>query len=63
MSALKSKTRLLRETNTERSEDDREVRFFVMADTTYGSCCIDEVGALHIDAECVVHYGQTCLSP
>jgi diphthamide biosynthesis protein 2 len=42
---------------------DREVRFFVMADTTYGSCCIDEVGALHIDSECVVHYGQTCLSP
>ncbi|CAH8269180.1 unnamed protein product [Arabidopsis lyrata] len=54
VSALKSKTRLL---------TDREVRFFVMADTTYGSCCIDEVGALHIDAECVVHYGQTCLSP
>uniref|UniRef100_A0A1J3FLG1 2-(3-amino-3-carboxypropyl)histidine synthase subunit 2 n=1 Tax=Noccaea caerulescens TaxID=107243 RepID=A0A1J3FLG1_NOCCA len=60
VSALKSKTRLL---NTERSEDDREVRFFVMADTTYGSCCVDEVGALHIDSECVVHYGQTCLSP
>jgi len=54
VSALKSKTRLL---------TDREVRFFVMADTTYGSCCIDEVGALHIDSECVVHYGQTCLSP
>ncbi|XP_010418633.1 PREDICTED: diphthamide biosynthesis protein 2-like [Camelina sativa] len=54
VSALKSKTRLL---------TDREVRFFVMADTTYGSCCIDEVGALHIDADCVVHYGQTCLSP
>ncbi|XP_019093205.1 PREDICTED: diphthamide biosynthesis protein 2-like [Camelina sativa] len=29
----------------------------------HGSCCIDEVGALHIDADCVVHYGQTCLSP
>ncbi|CAN6905364.1 unnamed protein product [Brassica oleracea] len=55
--ALKSK---LKETN---SENDREVRFFVMADTTYGSCCVDEVGALHIDSQCVVHYGQTCLSP
>ncbi|ESQ44126.1 hypothetical protein EUTSA_v10005976mg [Eutrema salsugineum] len=60
VSALKNKTRSL---NTETSEDDRQVRFFVMADTTYGSCCIDEVGALHIDSECVVHYGQTCLSP
>ncbi|CDY70834.1 BnaCnng70000D, partial [Brassica napus] len=55
--ALKSK---LKEMN---SENDREVRFFVMADTTYGSCCVDEVGALHIDSQCVVHYGQTCLSP
>lgn len=36
---------------------------YVMADTTFGSCCIDEVGAAHINAECVVHYGHTCLSP
>ncbi|ESQ38557.1 hypothetical protein EUTSA_v10028620mg [Eutrema salsugineum] len=56
VSALKNKTRFL-------TEDDREVRFFVMADTTYGSCCVDEVAALHIDSDCVVHYGQTCLSP
>ncbi|XP_020532590.1 2-(3-amino-3-carboxypropyl)histidine synthase subunit 2 isoform X2 [Jatropha curcas] len=34
-----------------------------MADTTYGSCCVDEVGASHIDADCVIHYGHTCLSP
>ncbi|XP_031407041.1 2-(3-amino-3-carboxypropyl)histidine synthase subunit 2-like isoform X1 [Punica granatum] len=33
-----------------------------MADTTFGSCCVDEVGALHINAECVIHYGHTCLS-
>lgn len=57
MRALKSK---LKEMN---AEYGREVRFFVMADTTYGSCCVDEVGALHIDSQCVVHYGQTCLSP
>ncbi|KFK35174.1 hypothetical protein AALP_AA5G249400 [Arabis alpina] len=61
VNALKRKTRLLMK--EKKSEDDREVRFFVMADTTYGSCCIDEVGALHIDSQCVVHYGQTCLSP
>ncbi|KAL1201567.1 hypothetical protein V5N11_013680 [Cardamine amara subsp. amara] len=57
VTALKSKTHFLL------TEDDKEVRFFVMADTTFGSCCIDEVGALHIDADCVIHYGQTCLSP
>lgn len=33
-----------------------------MADTTYGSCCVDEVGASHIGADCVIHYGHTCLS-
>ncbi|EYU30525.1 hypothetical protein MIMGU_mgv1a005439mg [Erythranthe guttata] len=39
------------------------VKLYVMADTTYGSCCVDEVGAAHVNAECVVHYGHTCLSP
>jgi diphthamide biosynthesis protein 2 len=39
------------------------VRVFVMADTAYNSCCVDEVGASHIDAQCVVHYGHACMSP
>ncbi|OMO49460.1 Diphthamide synthesis, DPH1/DPH2 [Corchorus olitorius] len=40
-----------------------KVGLFVMADTAYGSCCVDEVGASHINADCVIHYGHTCLSP
>ncbi|KAK4048241.1 Diphthamide biosynthesis protein 2 [Microbotryomycetes sp. JL201] len=40
---------------------DKEV--YVLADTTYGSCCVDEVAAQHVDADLVVHYGHTCLSP
>ncbi|GAA6014124.1 hypothetical protein JCM8202_005155 [Rhodotorula sphaerocarpa] len=36
---------------------------YVLADTTYGSCCVDEVAAQHVDADFVVHYGHTCLSP
>ncbi|CAH8390258.1 unnamed protein product [Eruca vesicaria subsp. sativa] len=64
---LKESTKVVRALKTKLKEmspeNDREVRFFVMADTTYGSCCVDEVGALHIDSQCVVHYGQTCLSP
>ncbi|KAF3789919.1 Diphthamide biosynthesis protein 2 [Nymphaea thermarum] len=40
----------------------RDVQLYVMADTTYGSCCVDEVAALHVKADCVVHYGRTCLS-
>ncbi|GAA97209.1 uncharacterized protein L969DRAFT_606944 [Mixia osmundae IAM 14324] len=35
---------------------------YVLADTTFGSCCIDEVAAQHVDADLVVHYGHACLS-
>jgi diphthamide biosynthesis protein 2 len=34
-----------------------------MGDTSYGSCCVDEIAAEHVDAEVVVHYGRSCLSP
>ncbi|KAI4324318.1 hypothetical protein L6164_023869 [Bauhinia variegata] len=40
----------------------KDVGLFVMADTTYGSCCVDEVGASRINADCVIHYGHACLS-
>ncbi|KAJ0977146.1 hypothetical protein J5N97_012620 [Dioscorea zingiberensis] len=46
-----------------RRELGKGVRLYVMADTAYGSCCVDEVGASHVDAECVVHYGHACMSP
>lgn len=26
-------------------------------------CCVDEVAAQHVDADFIVHYGHTCLSP
>ncbi|KAJ2486781.1 Diphthamide biosynthesis protein 2 [Coemansia sp. RSA 2050] len=35
---------------------------FILADTSYGSCCVDEVAADHYAADLVVHYGRTCLS-
>ncbi|KAG7392293.1 Diphthamide biosynthesis protein 2 [Phytophthora pseudosyringae] len=37
-------------------------RVFVLGDTSYGSCCVDEVAAQHLLADCIVHYGRTCLS-
>jgi len=27
------------------------------------SCCVDEVAAEHVRADCIVHYGPSCLSP
>ncbi|OQR84571.1 diphthamide biosynthesis protein [Achlya hypogyna] len=38
-------------------------RIFVLGDTSYGSCCVDEVAAQHLKADVVVHYGRACLSP
>lgn len=40
-----------------------DVALFVLGDTSYGTCCVDEVAAQHADADLVVHYGRSCLSP
>jgi len=40
--------------------DGREL--YVLADTSYGSCCVDEVAAQHVDADAMVHYGHACMS-
>lgn len=42
---------------------DEEERLFILGDTSYGACCVDEVAAEHVDADCLVHYGRSCLSP
>ncbi|KKY15687.1 putative diphthamide biosynthesis protein [Phaeomoniella chlamydospora] len=38
-------------------------KLFILADTSYGSCCVDEVAAEHVNADSIVHYGRACLSP
>lgn len=40
-----------------------EVKPYILADTSYGACCVDEIASEHIGAEVVVHYGRSCLSP
>jgi diphthamide biosynthesis protein 2 len=42
---------------------EEERKIFILGDTSYGACCIDEIAAEHVDAEVVVHYGRSCLSP
>lgn len=65
VTALRKRLRSLREFDVNGGGDEKDVGvgLYVMADTTYGSCCIDEVGASHINADCVIHYGHTCFSP
>ncbi|EKG11512.1 Diphthamide synthesis DPH1/DHP2 [Macrophomina phaseolina MS6] len=43
--------------------EDAEEQLYILGDTSYGACCVDEIAAEHVDAEVVVHYGRSCLSP
>lgn len=53
-----------RETVVAKNGEVKErVRFSILADTSYGACCVDEIAAEHVDAAVVVHYGRSCLSP
>ncbi|KAK0721210.1 major facilitator superfamily domain-containing protein [Apiosordaria backusii] len=47
----------------EESGPKTEEKIFILADTSYSACCVDEVAAEHADAQVVVHYGRSCLSP
>ncbi|KAL9582887.1 MAG: hypothetical protein Q9212_003032 [Teloschistes hypoglaucus] len=37
-------------------------KLFILGDTSYGACCVDEIAAEHVNADVVVHYGRACLS-
>ncbi|KAL1456582.1 hypothetical protein WDU94_001303 [Cyamophila willieti] len=37
-------------------------QIFILGDTSYGSCCVDEVAACHVNADGIVHFGHSCLS-
>ncbi|EYC08426.1 hypothetical protein Y032_0066g3758 [Ancylostoma ceylanicum] len=39
-----------------------DVKTFLLADTSYRSCCVDEVAAAHASCDAIVHYGDACLS-
>mmetsp|Transcript_16967 Transcript_16967/g.27461 ORF Transcript_16967/g.27461 Transcript_16967/m.27461 type:complete len:475 (-) Transcript_16967:25-1449(-) len=41
---------------------DDAVKVFVLGDTSFGSCCVDEVAAAHNGADFIVHYGKSCMS-
>uniref|UniRef100_A0A336M9T5 2-(3-amino-3-carboxypropyl)histidine synthase subunit 2 n=1 Tax=Culicoides sonorensis TaxID=179676 RepID=A0A336M9T5_CULSO len=39
-----------------------EANVFILGDTSYGSCCVDEIAASHIQADAIIHFGHACLS-
>ena len=42
-------------------DDSFKPTLFVLGDTSYGDCCVDEVAASHMGAQSVIHYGRSCL--
>merc|ERR1711862_900270 len=35
----------------------------IMADVTYGACCVDDFSARALGCDLMVHYGHSCLIP
>ncbi|CAJ2499656.1 Uu.00g025090.m01.CDS01 [Anthostomella pinea] len=72
-SAQETEHKPSREDNTKGQVDDKNKvrdrgqnqrqRLYILADTSYSACCVDEIAAEHADADAVVHYGRACLSP
>ncbi|CCH62972.1 hypothetical protein TBLA_0I03170 [Henningerozyma blattae CBS 6284] len=40
----------------------QNIRLYTLADTAYSPCCVDEVAAEHVEAELVIHMGDSCLN-
>ncbi|KDP36406.1 hypothetical protein JCGZ_08675 [Jatropha curcas] len=36
---------------------------FILGDVTYGACCVDDLSALALGADLLIHYGHSCLVP
>ncbi|EDQ87073.1 uncharacterized protein MONBRDRAFT_33491 [Monosiga brevicollis MX1] len=39
-----------------------EASLFLLGDTSFGECCVDEVAAEHAGADLIIHFGHSCLS-
>lgn len=40
-----------------------ELTVSILGDVTYGACCIDDLTAVSLDVDLLVHYGHSCLVP
>jgi diphthamide biosynthesis protein 2 len=43
--------------------ENPSLSFFILADTSFGNCCVDEVAAEHVSADLLIHFGAACFSP
>ncbi|CAH1389721.1 unnamed protein product [Nezara viridula] len=43
-------------------EEQISNKTYILGDTTYGSCCVDEIAAQHIGGDAIIHFGHSCLT-
>ncbi|PIS53904.1 diphthamide biosynthesis protein 2 [Candidozyma auris] len=61
------KTNTDKESNKEKEKENDTIfnspqTLWVLADTSYSSCCVDEVAAEHVKADLLIHFGDACLN-
>lgn len=44
-------------------EASTQATTIIMGDVTYGACCVDDLTAITLGADMMVHYGHSCLIP
>ena len=44
------------------SMGNEKSKVYILGDTSYGSCCVDEVAAEHVNCDSIIHFGPACLS-
>lgn len=38
------------------------IDLYILGDTSYTSCCVDSVAAMHVQGEAIIHYGHSCFT-
>ncbi|OWR53621.1 diptheria toxin resistance protein [Danaus plexippus plexippus] len=38
------------------------VDLYILGDTSYASCCVDSVAAMHVQSDAVIHFGHSCFT-
>jgi len=61
-SLLWASSRLQSTLQSKANEKNPDVKICILADTSYGNCCVDEIAAQHFLSTLIIHYGHACLS-
>ncbi|XP_031633112.1 2-(3-amino-3-carboxypropyl)histidine synthase subunit 2 [Contarinia nasturtii] len=43
-------------------KNNSSAQLSILGDTSYGSCCVDEIASSHVSANAIIHFGHACLS-